>query len=201
MIHLCGPWSGGEFGVATCNPTNSYQAPAAWIELESLPLSHMATSKFTKKWSEPWPWINHQNDPPKCDLQFYYYQSIHSTNNGWSLVHKPSWGPSPRNSVVPLQEVPPGGHCKRRENGCWGKTPRYPRVPLDLHVKKTGKNAAQLKCTKEGSITLFKYNYWYWTLFYRRSIWKFNETFGLRGKNCQHSVRHCFPAVWKAVWF
>ena len=48
--------------------------------------------------------------------------------------------------------------------------------------KKTGKNAAQLKCTKEGSITQFKSNYWYWTLFYRRSIWKFNETFGLRGK-------------------
>lgn len=49
MIHLCGPWSGGEFGVATCNPTNSYQAPAAWIELESLPLSHMATSKCEQK--------------------------------------------------------------------------------------------------------------------------------------------------------
>ena len=40
------------------------------------------------------------------------------------------WGPPedlpthpPSISLLPVQDVPPGGHCKRNEKGCWGRIP------------------------------------------------------------------------------
>ena len=153
-IHLYAPWSRRILVVQRpATPQISYcQAPRClnWIEISTF---------------EPHgePWIN-QNHPPKCDLPIrMIYQSIHPTKKkeGWSLVHKlfqlgvfplPAWGPLPRNSEVPLQEVPPGGHCKRRENGCWGKTPRRQRVPLDTHFLRTGKNYSPVEVDKKTAV-------------------------------------------------